>query len=287
MGTTCGDIGRSRLCARRKTRLTSTGHTGRAAKPVFQQPVATSARRHLASQVRFSPIQKLRQERANSPNSTLIDQFGVSIATAGVANGGRDIMRMATAFPRGSLGNRAYRLIRKSGLAGRAFPRGLAPAGNTARNAIGRLYDTRTGRFVPNPGANSNRVDAIRRHQARLRRQIFGNDPPVRANPDLPGGIETFQMSHTYVSASSRLAAWLPDAVVNGRWNRKFMWQTQHALADPRAYQFMPATWKASNPLPGPAMRLWARMPIRHRIYAGVGISGGLGYGAYQLLGDD
>ena len=116
-----------------------------------------------------------------------------------------------------------------------------------------------------------------------VRRQWWLGDTPVRSNALMPGGREYMELSHTYISENGFLGKLLPAWIKNRRWNLNPIWGTEHALVDPGRYQFMPAAWKAANPLPNAAARLWGRMPVSHRIGAAGGALLGGTYAGYEV----
>jgi hypothetical protein len=106
----------------------------------------------------------------------------------------------------------------------------------------------------------------------------------VRPNPDMPRGREYMELSHTYISNNGKYGKHIPDSIKNRGWNLNPMWGSNHALVDPQRYQFMRRTWKDTHSIYPAALRLWERMPLSHRIGAGVIVIGGAGYGIYELF---
>jgi RHS repeat-associated protein len=103
----------------------------------------------------------------------------------------------------------------------------------------------------------------------------------VRPNKAFPRGREYVERSHWLIPRRSKL----PNRIKNGRWNIKEMWGTDHALADPFRYRFMPKWWKAQNPLPNPLTRFWNRTPTWAQagsIGVGAGAGGGAAYAAAE-----
>jgi hypothetical protein len=43
--------------------------------------------------------------------------------------------------------------------------------------------------------------------------------------------------------------------------NGNFVSIAEHALSDPKRYQFMPRAWKQANPMPGRLIQQWSRLP--------------------------
>jgi RHS repeat-associated protein len=76
-----------------------------------------------------------------------------------------------------------------------------------------------------------------------------------RPNPAFPRGVEWVEQSHWIPRRH------LPESLQNAGWNLKPMWGSDHALADPFRYRFMPKWWKAQNPMPHPAVQQVQRIP--------------------------
>jgi hypothetical protein len=74
---------------------------------------------------------------------------------------------------------------------------------------------------------------------------------------------------------------WIPARWGGARslWNGKYVTATQHALMDPFRYKFMPAAWKAVNPMPNFLVQMWNRLPAWT-----YGLMGGTAYGTGSLL---
>jgi len=108
----------------------------------------------------------------------------------------------------------------------------------------------------------------------------------VRPNPVMPRGREFMELSHTYIPDNG-WGSVIPDTIKNRGWNLRPMWGSEHALVDLQRYRFMPPTWRTANPLPGPAARLWGRMPVTHRTTAVAAGSAGIAYGVYEWYEDD
>jgi hypothetical protein len=90
-----------------------------------------------------------------------------------------------------------------------------------------------------------------------MRASINGGRALARRNPSFPRGIERRELSHWLIPHRASAPNWLK----NGRWNFRPMWGTDHALADPVRHGFLPATWKAANPLPNVLVQFWNRTP--------------------------
>lgn len=75
----------------------------------------------------------------------------------------------------------------------------------------------------------------------------------TRANAAFPRGIERVETSH-WISSFKNTA-------LDGEWNWKEMWGSDHALNDPIRYRFMRRWWKPDNPINNPLVRQWNRMP--------------------------
>ena len=113
-----------------------------------------------------------------------------------------------------------------------------------------------------------------------------GRPPPSRLDSKMYREVERMELSHTYIAERGRIGRLLPERLKNRMWNLKAMWAGKHALADPARYQFMLAPWKQANPLPGPMVRLWARMPVSHRVVViAVPVAGGAGYVLHREFG--
>jgi hypothetical protein len=92
------------------------------------------------------------------------------------------------------------------------------------------------------------------------------------------------ELSHTYISNNGTIGRHFPDWIKNRGWNLRPLWGSEHALVDPHRYQFMRRTWKDSNSLYNPIMRLWGRMPVSHRIGLGTVFVSSAGYALYEIL---
>ncbi len=76
-----------------------------------------------------------------------------------------------------------------------------------------------------------------------------------RPNPAFPRGKEWVEMSHWIPDRA------LPEGLKDAGWNLKPMWGTDHALADPHRYRFLPKWWKAENPMPSRLTQQLNRIP--------------------------
>jgi hypothetical protein len=115
-----------------------------------------------------------------------------------------------------------------------------------------------------------------------VRRAWWGGNAPVRSNPLMPKGREYMELSHTYVSNNGPIGRLAPDWIKNRGWNLNPMWGSEHALVDPARYQFMPAAWKAANPMKNALSRTWGRMPVSHQVTLGGSAVVGGGYLVYK-----
>ncbi|WP_189602345.1 hypothetical protein [Streptomyces lateritius] len=118
-----------------------------------------------------------------------------------------------------------------------------------------------------------------------------------RSNPHFPRSVERIELSHTLPrnpapgSLSARVRRSIGPRQYERIFNRPFnvtpMWATEHALIDPRRYQFMKAPFQLLYPpLTGPAR--WARLLppwLVQSSYGGVRI--GLTLGEGSLAGDN
>jgi RHS repeat-associated protein len=84
-----------------------------------------------------------------------------------------------------------------------------------------------------------------------------------RPNPAFPRGIEWVERAHFVPNR------WIPDSLKGvgwSKWNTKLMWGSDHALADPKRYQFMRRWWKANNPMPHGVSRFFNSIPERLQV---------------------
>lgn len=120
-----------------------------------------------------------------------------------------------------------------------------------------------------------------------VRERWWGGKAPVRPNPHMPRGREYMELSHTYISQNGAIGKLIPDWIKNRGWNLKPMWGSEHALVDPLRYQFMTRSWKATNEIYSPWMRMLGRMPTSHKVGAGGVVVGGAGYVFYDYFDQD
>jgi hypothetical protein len=74
------------------------------------------------------------------------------------------------------------------------------------------------------------------------------------------------------------LGGWAENVLGRSPLNGNYVTIAEHALMDPKRYQFMSKVWKASNPLPHRLVQLWNRIPALAK-----GISAGAAYGLAAL----
>ena len=142
--------------------------------------------------------------------------------------------------------------------------------------AIGVASGGIGGKVASLGGTTRLRSAVSRRYQWRnARTRINGGPAAHRANPAFPKGREYRELSHWLIPKRANV----PNIIKNSRWNIKPLWGTDHALADPFRYRFMPRWWKAQNPAPNAVTQFWIRTPNYARGLALAGAVGAVGYG--------